>query len=61
MLLADQFKSPITIILILAAIFSYLLGDMTNAVIIVGIVLCGNGLSFWQEFNAGNVYNDFIE
>ena len=60
-LLAEQFKSPITIILILAAVLSYFLGDRTNAVIIIGIVFCGNGLSFWQEYATGNAVAKLLD
>src|SRR5262245_57183894 len=49
-----QFKSPITLILIGAAILSLFLGDVTDAVIILVIVLAGAGLSFWQEYAAAS-------
>ncbi|PSL47906.1 Mg2+-importing ATPase [Chitinophaga niastensis] len=54
LLFLSQFKSPITIILLLAAALSYALSDNTDAVIIVIIVLLSSMLGFWQEKAAGN-------
>ena len=54
LLFLNQFKSPITIILLLAAALSYSLHDHTNAVIIFVIVLISSGLGFWQERAAGS-------
>ena len=51
-LLLAQFKSPIVIILICAAILSYLLDSRTEAIIILVIVLLSSLLSFWQEYGA---------
>lgn len=53
-LFLNQFKSPITIILLLAAALSYFLHDRTNALIIFIIVLISSGLGFWQERAAGS-------
>lgn len=53
-LFLNQFKSPITIILLLAATLSYFLHDHTNALIIFIIVLISSGLGFWQERAAGS-------
>ena len=54
LLFLNQFKSPITIILLLASILSYVLQDKTNAIIIIVIVFISSGLGFWQENAAGN-------
>ncbi|MEO6284099.1 MAG: magnesium-translocating P-type ATPase [Dyadobacter sp.] len=54
LLFLNQFKSPITIILLLAAALSYFLRDQTNAVIIFVIVLISSSLGFWQERAAGS-------
>lgn len=54
LLFLNQFKSPITIILLLAATLSYFLQDPINATIIIVIVLISCGLGFWQENSAGN-------
>jgi Mg2+-importing ATPase len=47
-LLLSQFKSPITLILLFAAIISAFLGDVTDTLIIVIIVLVSSLLGFWQ-------------
>ena len=53
-LLLKQFQSPITLILIGAAMLSLFLGDRTNAIIIRAIVLVSSVLGFWQERGAAN-------
>jgi Mg2+-importing ATPase len=53
-LFLGQFKSPITIILVLAAILSYFLDDHVDALIILIIVCFSSLLGFWQERTAGN-------
>ncbi len=53
-LFLSQFKSPITLILLFAAILSFFLQDSTNAIIIVIIILFSTLLGFWQEKSAGN-------
>ncbi|MGV8885308.1 MAG: magnesium-translocating P-type ATPase [Microbacteriaceae bacterium] len=52
-LLARQFLSPIVIILAIATILSAVLGDVTDAVIILTIILASGLLSFFQERGAG--------
>lgn len=54
MLFFNQFKSPITLILIAAAVLSFILQDHTDAIIILIIVLVSSGLGFWQEYGASN-------
>ncbi len=49
-----QFKSPIILILIGAAIVSIFLEDHTDAVLILSIVLVSGLLGFWQEYSATN-------
>lgn len=51
-LLLSQFKSPIIIILLFAAVLAFLLHDVTDAVIIVVIVGISGLLGFWQERGA---------
>src|SRR6478752_4381491 len=53
-LFAAQFKSPITLILIGAAVLSLFLRDAVDAATILVIVFAGAGLSFWQEYVAAN-------
>ncbi|MFE1744855.1 magnesium-translocating P-type ATPase [Coleofasciculus sp. H7-2] len=52
LLLLDQFKSPIILILVAAAILSSFLGDVIDTVIILAIVLISGLLGFWQERGA---------
>jgi P-type Mg2+ transporter len=48
----SHFRSPVTIILIIAAILSGILADVTDAVIISAIVLVSVTLDFSQEYRA---------
>jgi Mg2+-importing ATPase len=54
MLLLNQFKSPIILILIFAAVLSIFLKDAADAIIILAIVLISGLLGFWQEHGASN-------
>jgi Mg2+-importing ATPase len=51
-LLLGQFKSPITLLLLFAAILSFFLHDRTDAIIILIIVAASGLLGFWQEHGA---------
>jgi Mg2+-importing ATPase len=51
-LLLGQFKSPIILILVFAAVLSLFLQDRVDAGIILGIVLVSGLLGFWQERGA---------
>lgn len=53
-LLISQFKSPIVLILIFAALVSAFLQDWVDATIILLIVLGSALLSFFREFNANH-------
>ncbi len=59
-LFANQFKSPITLLLIGAAILSYVLHDQTDGAIIMVIVLVSSMLGFWQERSAGNAVSKLL-
>jgi len=48
-----HFRSPVTLILIGAAIVSGFVGDPANAIIILAIVLASVALEFTQEYRAG--------
>ncbi|MEY2833427.1 MAG: hypothetical protein RLZZ574_2686, partial [Cyanobacteriota bacterium] len=54
LLLLNQFKSPIILILIAAAILSSFLRDTIDAVIILAIILISGLLGFWQERGASD-------
>ncbi|MCL1470545.1 magnesium-translocating P-type ATPase [Argonema antarcticum] len=51
-LLLNQFKSPIILILMAAALLSSFLGDAIDTIIILTIVLISGLLGFWQERGA---------
>ena len=59
-LLFSQFKSPIILILIFAAILSMFVGDRPDAIIILIIVLFSGLLGFWQERGAENAVNKLM-
>ncbi len=53
-LFLGQLKSPIILLLVFAAVLSAFLGERTDAVIILAIVLGSGFLSFWQERDAAD-------
>ena len=55
-----QFKSPITIMLLFAAILSLFLDSRTEAIIILAIVFLSSLLSFWQEFSASDAVQKLL-
>lgn len=56
----NQFKSPITIILLCAAALSFFLNDKTDATIIVAIVMFSTLLGYWQEKSAGDAISQLL-
>ncbi|MEH2003429.1 MAG: magnesium-translocating P-type ATPase [Nostoc sp.] len=60
MLLLNQFKSPIILILIFAAVLSIFLKDAADAVIILTIVFISGLLGFWQERGASNAVEKLL-
>jgi P-type Mg2+ transporter len=60
MLLLNQFKSPIILILIFAAVLSIFLKDAADAIIILAIVLISGLLGFWQERGASNAVEKLL-
>src|SRR5437016_4419486 len=56
-----QFKSPITLLLIGAALLSMGLGDFTDAIIILLIILVSSFLGFWQEKGAANAVAELLK
>ncbi|MCW6053851.1 magnesium-translocating P-type ATPase [Lyngbya sp. CCAP 1446/10] len=59
-LLLNQFKSPIILILIFAAVLSIFLKDAADAIIILAIVLISGLLGFWQERGATNAVEKLL-
>lgn len=59
-LLLAQFKSPLILILFLAAGLSFFLHDPVDASIIMGIVLASGLLGFWQERGAAHALEKLL-
>jgi Mg2+-importing ATPase len=53
-LLLSQFKSPLVLILIFAATISIFVGEYTDALIVLAVVIGSTMLGFAQEYRAGN-------
>jgi Mg2+-importing ATPase len=60
-LFLSQFKSPITILLIIAALLSMSLGDVSDALIILVIIAVSSLLGFWQEKGAADAVNELLK
>lgn len=52
--LANQFRSPLVLILLAAAVLSLALGESDEALIIAVIVFASSGLGFFQEYRASS-------
>jgi len=61
LLFLSQFKSPITLLLIGASVLSACLGDLTDSIIILVIVIISSVLSFLQERGAANAVNELLK
>ena len=59
-ILLSQFKSPIIVILLFAAVLSIFLGGHTDAAIILAIVIVSGLLGFWQEHGAANAVKNLL-
>jgi Mg2+-importing ATPase len=59
-LFVGQFKSPLILILIAAAVLALFLGETTNAIIILTIVLVSGALGFGQERGAANAVKQLL-
>ena len=51
-ILLGQFTSPLVIILVIAAVISWLIGESVDAIIICGVVILNALLGFFQEYKA---------
>ncbi len=61
LLFLGQFKSPLTLILLAAAVVSFYLNDKTDAYIIFTIIFISSMLGFWQEKGASGAVNKLLE
>ncbi|HEU4993608.1 MAG TPA: magnesium-translocating P-type ATPase [Gemmatimonadaceae bacterium] len=59
-LFVAQFASPITLLLLGAAVLSIALGEQTDGGIILGILLVSGALGFWQEYRATDAINRLL-
>lgn len=59
-LLLSQFRSPLILILLAAAILSYFLHQTVDALIIVGIIMLSGALGFWQEKRAADAVEKLL-
>lgn len=60
-LFLEQFKSPISILLLIAAVLSLFLGEKIDSILILSIVFISGGLSFWQEHGARNAVKAMLQ
>src|SRR4030042_2064560 len=60
-LLMGQFKSPLILILLGAAILAFFLHDPIDGLIILGIVIISGLLGFWQERGAVDTVEKLVE
>ena len=60
-LFLSQFKSPITILLLAAVLLSMALGEFTDAMIILIIVVISSFLGFWQEKGAARAISELLK
>ena len=60
-LFLSQLKSPITILLIAAVLLSMGLGEYTDALIILFIVMISSFLGFWQEKGAAHAIDELLK
>src|SRR5574338_223278 len=51
-LVLAQLRSPITALLLIAAVLSMSLGETVDGAIILGILVASGALGFWQEYAA---------
>lgn len=60
LLLFNQFRSPITLMLLFAAGLSFFLEERVDALIIIGIIACSALLGFWQEHSSARVMEKLL-
>jgi len=61
LLFLRQFGSPITLMLVAAAILSFFLGERSDAFIIVAIILAGAALGYYQERGAASALRKLLQ
>src|SRR3989344_2311395 len=51
-----QFTSPLILILLVAAVITFFLGETIDTVVILMAVTVNTAISFWQEFRSNNIF-----
>ena len=59
-LVLTQLRSPITALLLIAAVLSISLGETVDGGIILGILVASGALGFWQEYAATNAVEELL-
>ncbi|MBI4975198.1 magnesium-translocating P-type ATPase [Candidatus Peregrinibacteria bacterium] len=57
----SHFTSPLILVLIFAGVFSFFIGEVTDAIIIGLMVLFGGALDFFQEYGASKALKKLID
>lgn len=60
-LFLNQFKTPVTLLLILAAVLSLTLGEMIDGIIILTIIFISSALGYWQEKGASKAVEELLK
>ncbi|MEK7552001.1 MAG: HAD-IC family P-type ATPase [Patescibacteria group bacterium] len=55
-MLFEQFKNPLIIILLIAALITFLLDEKLDTLVIMLAVTVNIAISFWQEFRSNNIF-----
>jgi Mg2+-importing ATPase len=60
-ILFEQVKNPLILILVAASVISYLMGDVTDSLIILAIVVVNSVLGFFQEYKSEKALGELIK
>ena len=59
-ILFRQFANPLVILLMVAAVLSFVVGERTDSAIIIVVVIAGGLLGFWQEHRAATAVQQLL-
>jgi Mg2+-importing ATPase len=59
-ILLRQFGNPLVVLLTIAAVLSYVVGERTDSAVILVVVIAGGLLGFWQERRAANAVEQLL-
>lgn len=60
-ILLSQFTNPLIYILIISAVIAYFLGEHTESIIIIGIVIINAFLGFFQEYKSERISRELLK